>query len=100
MNPTPTTTAKDNKNGSHAHTPAPEKKVETKTEAKTETATGASEEETKREAAKVYLVTGSTMEFKNIAECEKYLNGSADAPKDFTVIKGKKIEKKQKVSLR
>jgi len=50
---------------------------------------------------KVYIVVGEIHEFKSFGEAEKFLNKSDDAPKgDFTVIKGKKIEKKAKVSLR
>lgn len=50
---------------------------------------------------KVYIVVGEVHEFKNASEAEKFLNKSDDAPKgDFTVIKGKKVEKKAKVSLR
>lgn len=61
---------------------------------------GSDEGETKtRQSRKVYIVTGETKEFKNAAEAEKFLN-SDGAPRDFTVIKGLKVEKKQKVSLR
>lgn len=53
----------------------------------------------KRERQKVHIVVGEVKEFKNKAEAEKFLN-SAEAPKDFIVITGHKVEKKQKVSLR
>ncbi len=49
---------------------------------------------------KVYIITGPVLEFKNAAEAEKFLNGDPTAPTDFTVIKGQKVVKKQKTSLR
>lgn len=57
------------------------------------------DEKKKREGRKVYIVVGEIKEFKNKAEAEKFLN-TAEAPTDFTVVVGNKIEKKQKVSLR
>lgn len=45
-------------------------------------------------------MVGKVHEFKNAAEAEKFLNKDPSAPKEFVVIKGKKVEKKAKVSLR
>ena len=73
------------------------------TDAKTD-AEGSADAETdaeKKERQKVYIVVGEVREFKNAGEAEKFLNKDPAAPKgDFTVIKGKKVEKKAKVSLR
>jgi hypothetical protein len=64
-------------------------------------ATGASPDAEPKERQKVYIVVGEVHEFKNASEAEKFLNKDAAAPLgDFTVIKGKKVEKKAKVSLR
>jgi hypothetical protein len=54
-----------------------------------------------KERQKVYIVVGEVHEFKNASEAEKFLNKDAAAPQgDYTVIKGKKVERKAKVSLR
>lgn len=54
-----------------------------------------------KERQKVYIIVGEVHEFKNPAEAEKYLNKDPAAPKEnYTVIKGKKVERKAKVSLR
>lgn len=58
------------------------------------------EAEAAKKSRKVYIVVGTVLEFGNAAAAEKFLNQDASAPKDFTVIKGSKIEKKQKTSLR
>lgn len=94
-------TQKDDKK--HNGAPAPAKTEAAKPEAKTEAAKPAEKTEgeaPKRESRKVYIVVGEIREFKNAAEAEKFLNTDPTAPKDFAVIKGLKVEKKQKVSLR
>ncbi len=53
-----------------------------------------------RVSRKVYIVTGDIREFKNAAEAERFLNADENAPREFAVIKGLRVEKKQKVSLR
>jgi hypothetical protein len=57
-------------------------------------------EKKNRVSRRVYIVEGAIREFKNAAEAEKFLNTDAAAPKEFAVIKGIRVEKKQKVSLR
>jgi hypothetical protein len=61
-----------------------------------------SAEAPKRKAAprKVYICVGDVKELESITEAEKYLNGDPAAPREFTVIKGLRIDKKQRVSLR
>ena len=92
--------------GAIAQAPTPVKTADTKAAIKTDTKTENKAEaktddaEAKRTARKVYIVTGDIREFKNAAEAEKFLNADPSAPKEFTVIKGLKVEKKQKVSLR
>jgi hypothetical protein len=58
------------------------------------------EADAERKARKIFIVTGTVREFKNAREAEKFLNGDQSAPSDYTVIKGTKTEKKQKISLR
>lgn len=48
----------------------------------------------------IHIVVGETLTFKNAAAAEKFLNKDPEAPKKFTVIKGKIVEGKAKVSLR
>jgi hypothetical protein len=49
--------------------------------------------------SKVYIVVGDVHEFATAAQAEKFLN-QPDAPKKFTVLRGHKVESKQRVSLR
>lgn len=65
------------------------------------TAAAAATDAEPKERQKVYIVVGEVREFKNPGEAEKFLNKDPEAPKgDYVVIKGKKVERKAKVSLR
>lgn len=90
-------------------TAAPDAKVHGSLDAKTDESkadqskgVGAPETEKKARvvARRVYLVVGEILEFENAAAAEKFLNTDASAPTDYSVIKGLKIERKNKVSLR
>jgi hypothetical protein len=52
-----------------------------------------------RNGSKVYVVVGTVHEFESVNKAEKFLNGEG-APTDYSVIRGKKITKSTKVSLR
>jgi hypothetical protein len=52
-----------------------------------------------RNGSKVYVVVGTVHEFESVNKAEKFLNGEG-APTDYAVIRGKKISKSTKVSLR
>lgn len=80
-------------------TAAPPASAATSSPPSTTTATTAAADKKARTGRKVYIVVGSIHEFGNTAEAEKFLNASA-AIGDFTVIRGNKVEKKQKISLR
>ena len=54
----------------------------------------------KRAGRKVYVVVGDVRAFKSVVDAEKFLNTDPTAPRDFTVIRGMAVEKKQRVSLR
>ena len=64
-------------------------------------AAGAKPDEAKKErnGSKVYVVVGTVHEFESVNKAEKFLNGEG-APTDYAVIRGKKISKSTKVSLR
>ena len=68
--------------------------------AATDAAAPAATDAEPKERQRVYIVVGQVHEFKNASEAEKFLNKDPSAPKEFVVIKGKKVEKKAKVSLR
>lgn len=52
-----------------------------------------------RNGSKVYVVVGTVHEFESVNKAEKFLNGEG-APTDYAVVRGKKISKSTKVSLR
>jgi hypothetical protein len=52
-----------------------------------------------RNGSKVYVVVGTVHEFESVNKAEKFLN-SEGAPSNYEVIRGKKIGKSTKVSLR
>lgn len=52
-----------------------------------------------RNGSKVYVVVGTVHEFESVNKAEKFLNAEG-APTDYSVIRGKKISKSTKVSLR
>ncbi len=52
-----------------------------------------------RNGSKVYVVVGTVHEFESVNKAEKFLNAEG-APTDYAVIRGKKISKSTKVSLR
>lgn len=58
---------------------------------------------TERKVYVIYLATGggsiNIVDFKSRSEAEKFLNG-VDAPREFDVFVGQRIERKQRVSLR
>lgn len=56
-------------------------------------------EDKKANRSKLFIVVGEVHEFTSAAQAEKFLN-QPDAPGKFTVIRGHKIESKQRVSLR
>ncbi len=95
----PQTPPSDRKHGTVTPPPPPGSSARTEGAAPTTRTNGTPEEKT-RISRKVYICTGDVREFKNAAEAEKFLNTDPNAPKEFAVIKGTKIEKKQKVSLR
>jgi len=66
----------------------------------TETTTTETEETPKRAKKYIFIVTGQIKQFENAREAEAFLNSGEDVPETFEVIKGSRIEQKQKVSLR
>lgn len=50
--------------------------------------------------SRVFIIQGTVTEFKNAGEAMTFLNTDPTAPKEFTAIKGTRIEKKQQVSLK
>lgn len=52
-----------------------------------------------KNGSKLYIVTGEVHEFDTAAKAEKFLNSEA-APTAYSVLRGKKMKSKQKVSLR
>lgn len=81
-------------------TPAAPAATDAADPAATDAAAPAATDAEPKERQRVYIVVGQVHEFKNASEAEKFLNKDPAAPKDFVVIKGKKVEKKAKVSLR
>lgn len=81
-------------------TPAAPAATDAAAPAATDAAAPAATDAEPKERQRVYIVGGQVHEFKNASEAEKFLNKDPAAPKDFVVIKGKKVEKKAKVSLR
>lgn len=49
--------------------------------------------------SKIFIVVGEIHEFASAAQAEKFLN-QPGAPSKFTVLRGHKVESKQRVSLR
>lgn len=97
--PPPATAAAADKAPAAAPTPAASPATDAAAPATDAAATAATDAEPK-ERQRVYIVVGTIHEFKNASEAEKFLNKDPAAPKEFVVIKGKKVEKKAKVSLR
>ncbi len=60
---------------------------------------GASEEAKATNRSKLYIVVGEVHEFSTAAKAEAFLN-QPNGPKQFVVIRGHKVESKQKVTLR
>ena len=60
---------------------------------------GASEDAKAANRSKLFIVVGEVHEFPTAAKAEAFLN-QPNGPKQFTVIRGHKIESKQKVTLR
>lgn len=59
----------------------------------------AAAEKKQRGARKVYVVVGQVHEFETVAKAEKFLNAEG-APADYTVLRGNRIARSTKVSLR
>ena len=53
----------------------------------------------KKGSSKLFVVVGEVHEFDTFAQAEKFLNAD-DAPAAYSVLRGKKMKSKQKVSLR
>ncbi len=62
-------------------------------------ANGAEAESKKKGSSRVYIAVGAVHEFDTVAKAEKFLNAEG-APTEYTVLRGKKISKSTKVSLR
>lgn len=62
-------------------------------------AAAAAAEKKQRGARKVYVVVGQVHEFETVAKAEKFLNAEG-APADYTVLRGNRIARSTKVSLR
>lgn len=61
-------------------------------------AEGATAEE-KKDRNKLYIVVGQVHEFETFAQAEKFLNADG-APTQYSVLRGKPLQSKQKVTLR
>lgn len=60
---------------------------------------GSEGDDKKGNRSKLFIVVGEIHEFDTAAKAEKFLN-QPDAPAKFTVLRGHKVESKQRVSLR
>lgn len=56
-------------------------------------------DEKKKSGNKLYIVVGQLHEFETFAQAEKFLNAEG-APTQYSVVRGKQMKSKQKVTLR
>lgn len=62
-------------------------------------ADNAASEEKKKSGNKLFIVVGQVHEFDTFAQAEKFLNAEG-APTQYSVLRGKQMKSKQKVTLR
>ncbi len=81
-------------------TPGPAASAVLANEASDDSSAGdADKDEKDANRSKLYIVVGEVHEFSTAAQAEKFLN-QPGAPAKFQVLRGKRVESKQRVSLR